>query len=88
MNMIDRCGGSVMIGADEYQRLVQAARDYQILTRTMLRTAYIMYDHDQLRINDDAVVEVMKSLGLNVEGTLENLREEMARDKKEESHEW
>lgn len=65
---------TVTIGIDVYQKLIEAARDYQILVRTMLRTS-TLNDYSGLTLNDRIVVEVMKSLGLNVEGTRENLME-------------
>jgi hypothetical protein len=75
---------TVTIGIDAYASLVRAERDYQILARTILRTANINRYDRNLMLNDIAILEVMKSLGLNVEGTRETLIKEMEEEEKKE----
>lgn len=67
----------VSINLREYTELIQTARDYRILVRTILRTASLsQFSTSELIINDGVVLEVLKSLGENVEGTIQNLRKE------------
>lgn len=66
---------AVTIEVDQYDSLVETETKYEILTRSMLKSAQLAFDRKSLRFDDEIICTLLKvMLGYTYDSKLEELQ--------------
>lgn len=70
----------VTIEVDEYDSLVETETKYEILTRSMLKSAQLAFDRKSLRFDDELICTLLKVM---LDYLYDSKLEELQRERKE-----